>query len=193
MTDLVRDTALSNADTPYDLLPFPRRGIRRPDLAATVCDFLIEESAALDEGRYNDWLASLAEGFLYQVPVPMLREDPSLPRHSERAMLFEATKRVLSLKLGRVGLRHAWSDRPGGATRHFVGSVRVFETTEAGRFRVDSNVLASWSRGRGETVFTSAARQDAIEEQPGGTWWLLRRRVLLDVEVATHEQLSIIF
>ncbi|MGH3633449.1 MAG: aromatic-ring-hydroxylating dioxygenase subunit beta [Mycobacterium sp.] len=193
MTNLVRDTALSSADIPSELLPFPRQGIRRPDLTAAVSDFLIEESAALDEGRYNDWLASLADGFLYQVPVPMLREDPSLPRHSARTMLFEATKRVLSLKLGRVGLRHAWSDRPGGVTRHFVGSVRVFETDVPGRFRVDSNVLASWSRGRGETAFASAARQDALEEHQDQTWRLLRRRVLLDVEVATHEQLSIIF
>lgn len=193
MTELVRDTAPSGADTPYELLPFPGRRTRRPDLAAAVSDFLIEESAALDEGRYHEWLARLAGGFLYQVPVPMLREDPGLSRHSERAMLFEATKRVLSLKLGRVGLRHAWSDRPGGVTRHFVGSVRVFETDEPLRFRVDSNVLASWSRGRGEMALASAARQDVIEEQPGATWSLLRRRVLLDVEVATHEQLSIIF
>lgn len=196
MTDIIDQAASSDVDTPEELLPFPVRRKQRPDLAATVHDFLVEESAALDEGRYNDWLDQLADGFLYQVLVPLLREDPSLPRHSERAMLFEATKQVLALKLGRVGLRHAWSDRPGGTTRHFIGSVRVFETDqvgEAGRLRVDSNVFVSWSRGRGETTYASAGRQDIIAERGDGMWRLLRRRVLLDGEVATHEQLSIIF
>lgn len=189
MTDLAQETGLSDVDPS----PFPGRGRRRPDLTAVVADFLAEESAALDEGRYDEWLACLADDFLYQVPVPMLREDASLTRHSGRAMLFEATKRVLSLKVGRVGLRHAWSDRPAGTTRHFIGSVRVFENHAPGRFRVDSNVLASWSRGRGETVIASAARHDVIDRQQDGTWLLHRRRVLLDVEVPTHEQLSIIF
>jgi 3-phenylpropionate/cinnamic acid dioxygenase small subunit len=176
-------------------VPFPERGTRRPDLTVEVTDFLTEESAALDEGRYNDWLDRLASGFLYQVPIPVLREDPSLPRHSEQAMLFEATRHVLSLKLGRVGLRHAWSDRPGGAVRHFIGSVRVFEALDAPKewWRVDSNVLASWSRGRGETALASAGRQDLLLRHADGSLRLLRRRVLLDVEVATHEQLSIIF
>jgi len=192
VTDLVPELSRPDEDRP-ELATFPSRGIRRPDLAAVVADFLVEESAALDEGRYDEWLACLAGDFLYQVPVPMLREDPGLPRHSCRAMLFEATKRTLSLKLGRVGLRHAWSDRPAGATRHFVGSVRVFDGCSPARFRVDSNVLASWSRGRGETVCATAARHDVIDRSHDGTWRLRHRRVLLDVEVPTHEQLSIIF
>ncbi|MET8756362.1 aromatic-ring-hydroxylating dioxygenase subunit beta [Lentzea sp. NPDC004782] len=172
---------------------FPERGARRRDLTAAVTEFLTEESAALDECRYNDWLDHLADGFIYQVPVPVLREDPSLPRHSDHAMLFEATKNVLSLKLGRIGLRHAWSDRPGGTVRHFIGTVRAFDTTDERRIRVDSNILASWSRGRGETALVSAARQDLVTREQDGELRLLRRRVLLDVEVATHEQLSIIF
>lgn len=193
MTDLDQAARPAGVDVPPEFATFPARGTRRPELASAVGDFLVEESAALDEGRYDDWLAVLTDDFLYQIPVPMVREDPTLPRHSDRAMIFEATKRVLSLKLGRIGLRHAWSDRPAGATRHFVGSVRVFDTPEPDRFRVDSNVLASWSRGRGEAVLVTAARHDVVERLPAGTWRLCRRRVLLDVEVPTHEQLSLVF
>lgn len=193
MSDIIDEAALPDVEIPEECQPFPSRGKKRLDLATAVHDFLIEESAALDETRYDDWLDRLADGFLYQIPVPLLREDPNLPRHSAHAVLFEATKRVLSLKLGRVGLRHAWSDRPGGSTRHFVGSVRVFETDDVDRFRVDSNVFVSWSRGRGETAYASAGRQDIILRRGEGMWSLLRRRVMLDGEVATHEQLSIIY
>jgi 3-phenylpropionate/cinnamic acid dioxygenase small subunit len=175
-----------------ELTPFPERGNRRPDMDAALTAFLTEESAALDERRYSDWLDTLAELFIYQVPVPLLREDPELPRHSETALLFEATKNVLAMKLGRVGLHHAWSDRPGGAMRHFIGAVRVFDLPDPGALRVDSNVLATFSRGRDETELATAARQDIVTVTGDG-YHLIRRRVLLDVEVATWTQLSIIF
>ena len=182
-----------SAPTAYELLPFPERGTRRRDLANAVSEFFVDESTAMDEARYEDWLGYLAEGFIYQVPVPLLREDPKLPRHSDRALLFEATKHVLSMKLGRVGRHYAWSDRPAGVMRHFVSAVRVYETEDPTAFRVDSNVLATWTRGRDEAAIVTAARHDIVQDRGTGEFHLLRRRVLLDTEVATHEQLSIIF
>jgi len=184
---------------PPELLPFPDRGPRRPELDAPLSQFMIEEAAALDEGRYQDWLGWLADEFIYQVPVPLLREDPALSRHSDGAVLFEATKKVLELKLGRVGLRHAWSDRPGGVMRHFVSGTRVFGLDQPGSLRADSNVLATFNRGREESALATAARQDIVRadgtDGTDGTarYRLVRRRVLLDIEVPTHAQLSIIF
>jgi 3-phenylpropionate/cinnamic acid dioxygenase small subunit len=172
---------------------FPARVTRRRELDAALRDFLTEEAALLDDRDHRAWLGLLDEDFLYQVPVPLLREDPDLPRHSDRAMLFEATKHVLAMKLGRVGLRHAWSDRPGGVLRHFLGSVRVFSTAQEGTWRVDTSVLATWSRGRDEGALATADRQDLVTDLGAGRYRLLRRRVLLDTEVPTHEQLSIIF
>jgi 3-phenylpropionate/cinnamic acid dioxygenase small subunit len=182
------------AEVPRELQPFPERGSRRPDLDAELTTFLAEESAAIDERRYREWLELLDPGFIYQMPVPLVREDPTLPRHSERALLFEATKQVLGMKLGRVGLSYAWSDRPSGATRHLVSGVRVFATGEPDTWRVESNVLATWNRGLGESAWASAARVDLVfGAVKSFDHRLLRRTVLLDAEVATHEQLSIIF
>jgi 3-phenylpropionate/cinnamic acid dioxygenase small subunit len=186
-------TTASDHRTPPELLPFPVRGARRPDLDAAVTAFAIEESAALDERRYDDWLAVLAEDFIYQVPVPLLREDPALPRHSDSAMLFEATKHVLALKLGRVGLQYAWSDRPSGVMRHFLSGIRVFDSTEPGTVRVDCNVLGSFNRGPGEAAIATALREDVLADLGDGRFELRQRRVLLDAEVASHLQLSVIF
>ncbi|WP_055631359.1 aromatic-ring-hydroxylating dioxygenase subunit beta [Streptomyces griseoruber] len=189
MTDLIE----APAPPLPEHLPFPEGGTRRPELDGALRSFFDEESAALDERRHQEWLDLLDPLFLYQVPVPLLREDPSLPRHSERAMLFEATKGVLAMKLGRMGLRHAWSDRPAGVTRHFLGSVRVFALSEPGTLRVDCSVLSTWSRGRDEGAFATVGRQDVVRDLGAGMYRLLRRRVLFDTEVPTHEQLSIIF
>lgn len=174
-------------------LPFPARAARRRDLTARVIDFYADESSALDEREYDDWLALLDSSFVYQVPVPLLREDPSLPRHSTHAMLFEATKHTLTLKLGRTHQQHAWSDRPGATTRHFVSAVRVFATDSASDFRVESNVLATWNRGPQESVMMPAARQDVLRLTDSQEFLLVRRRVLLDAEVPNHYQLSLIY
>jgi 3-phenylpropionate/cinnamic acid dioxygenase small subunit len=172
--------------------PFPDRGARLPGLDPEITAVLTEEGAALDEGEHELWLDMLDPAFRYEIPVPLLREDPALPRHSRSAVLFEATKRVLELKFGRVGLLQAWSDRPAATTRHFLGSVRVFAAPAAGTVRADANLLVTSSRGGEHTVLVSAARQDLLRQRRG-RWLLLRRRVLLDVEVPTHEQLSVVF
>ncbi|MEU8570968.1 aromatic-ring-hydroxylating dioxygenase subunit beta [Streptomyces pathocidini] len=172
--------------------PFPDRGARLPGLDPEITAVLTEESAALDEGEHQAWLDTLDPAFRYEIPVPLLREDPVLPRHSPSAVLFEATKRVLELKFGRAGLLQAWSDRPATTTRHFLGSVRVFAAPASGVVRADANLLVTGNRGTEHTVLVSAARQDLLRRRHG-RWVLLRRRVLLDVEVATHEQLSVIF
>ncbi|MFE7133380.1 aromatic-ring-hydroxylating dioxygenase subunit beta [Streptomyces sp. NPDC057638] len=172
--------------------PFPDRGIRLPGLDAAITTVLADESAALDEGEHPLWLDMLDPAFHYEIPVPLLREDPALPRHSTSAVLFDATKRVFELKFGRAGLLQAWSDRPVTTTRHFLGTVRVFATTATDVVRADTNLLVTSNRGAEHTVLISAARQDLLRERDG-RWLLLRRRVLLDVEVATHEQLSVVF
>jgi 3-phenylpropionate/cinnamic acid dioxygenase small subunit len=182
-----------HGEVAYELQPFPERGARRRDIAPAVNEFFVDESAALDDNRHDEWLAMLANGFIYQLPVPLLREDPFLARHSDRAMLFEATKQTLSMKFGRVGQHHAWSDRPGATTRHMVGGVQVFETAVAEEYRVHSNVFVCWNRGRDESAFASARREDVLRRLGPSEFVMLRRRVLLDHEVASHQQLSIIY
>jgi 3-phenylpropionate/cinnamic acid dioxygenase small subunit len=192
MTEMIAPADAVGDEFAFERQPFPDRGARRRDLTAAVTEFYTDEAAALDENRPDDWLKMLAPGFVYQVPVPLLREDPKLARHSDRAMIYEATMHTLELKLGRVGKLYAWSDRPGATVRHIVGGVKVYDTAHGGDIRVDSNVIAAWNRGIGESTLVSAGRQDVLRHLGEERFRLLRRRVLLDVEVATYQQLSII-
>jgi 3-phenylpropionate/cinnamic acid dioxygenase small subunit len=192
MTELITPADAVGDELAFERLPFPGRGARRRDLTAAVTEFYTDEAAALDENRPDDWLEMLAPGFVYQVPVPLLREDPALARHSDRAMVYEATKHIMAMKLGRVRKHYAWSDRPGASVRHVVGGVRVYDTGRRGDLRVDSNVIATWNRGIEESTLVSAGRQDVLRHLGGERFLLLRRRVLLDTEVATYQQLSII-
>jgi 3-phenylpropionate/cinnamic acid dioxygenase small subunit len=164
------------------------------DLRTRLSDFLIEEAAALDERRYDDWLGILTEDFLYEVPVPLSREDPGLPQHAEGLYLAHESKSFLEMRFARVSSDYAWAERPAAFVRHFVSNVRVLDgaTTETGRWTVATNVLVVRSRLPEPTTMSSAGRHDVIVETPEGLR-LQHRTVYLDAELPTDGQTSIIY
>lgn len=154
--------------------------------------FLIRESRMLDERRYQEWLALLTDDFHYSLPLPLVREDPHLPRYHDRGVFFEATKVGLELKLGRIGERTAWSDRPHNVTRRFVSNVEV-ERVDERHLLATSNVLVTVVPAGEPATLTSAGRKDLLRTSADGAFMLARRTVYLDVEVPSDVQLSFVF
>ena len=156
--------------------------------------FLMEESAALDERRYDDWLALLAEDFVYEVPVPLSREDPALPQYADGLYLAHESKSFLAMRFARVGSDYAWAERPAAFVRHFVSNVRVLDggAEEGGRWTVASNVLVTRSRLPEPTALSSAGRRDVVVETGAGLR-LQQRVVFLDSELPNDSQTSVIY
>lgn len=160
--------------------------------------FLLRESQLLDDRRYEEWLALLRPDFYYSLPLPLVREDPFLPRYHHRGVFFEATRTGLELKLGRMHERTAWSDRPHSATRRYVSSILVESVdrdadTGAVAAEVRSNVLVAVVPAGQQATLTTAGRVDRLAVEDDGTFALIRRTVHLDVEVPTDVQLSVVF
>ena len=157
--------------------------------------FLYREAAALDDLQYDEWLSMLDAEFYYSVPIPVIREDPYLPRYDEKGVLFEANRRLMALKMSRLKHEYAWSDRPPGFTRRLVTNVRVESTDSPDRLAVSSHILVSRSTRSTNSTIT-ANRKDEIRVIPDPLkprFLLLRRDVYIDVAVATHQQLNVIF
>lgn len=162
-------------------------------LRSRLLDFLIEESAALDDRRYTDWLGLLTEDFLYEIPVPQSREDPALPQYAEGLFLAHESKSFLTMRFGRVGSDYAWAERPAAFIRHFVSNLRVLDGgAEGGRWTVATNVLVARSRLPEATSLSSAGRRDVIVETPEGLR-LQHRTVFLDSELPNDSQTSVIY
>ena len=158
-----------------------------------LLDFLVEESAALDERRYTDWLGMLTDDFVYEVPVPVSREDPGLPQHAEGLYLAHESKSFLTMRFARVESDYAWAERPAAFLRHFVSNLRVLDAgADSGRWTVASNVLVARSRLPEATSLSSAGRHDVILETPDGLR-LQHRIVYLDSELPTDSQTSVIY
>jgi 3-phenylpropionate/cinnamic acid dioxygenase small subunit len=164
-------------------------------LRTRLLDFLVEESAALDERRYTDWLGLLTDDFVYEVPVPQSREDPALAQHAEGLYLAHESKSFLTMRFTRVESDYAWAERPAAFVRHFVSNVRVLDGAAAdgsGRWTVATNVLVTRSRLPEATALSSAGRRDVIVETQEGLR-LQHRAVYLDSELPNDSQTSVIY
>lgn len=165
------------------------------ELTYQVEQFLFGEAAALDELRYDEWLAMLDTQFYYSVPIPVIREDPFLPRYDGIGVLFEANRRLMALKMSRLKHEYAWSDRPPGFTRRLVTNVTVETAKAPERLTVSSHVLVSRSTRSTNSLITANRKDELriITDGPEHQFLLLRRDVYVDVAVPTHQQLNVIF
>ncbi|CCG05374.1 aromatic-ring-hydroxylating dioxygenase subunit beta [Blastococcus saxobsidens] len=162
-------------------------------LRTRLLDFLVEESAALDERRYTDWLGLLTDDFVYEVPVPQSREDPGMAQHADGIYLAHESKSFLTMRFTRVDSDYAWAERPAAFIRHFVSNLRVLDAgARDGRWTVGTNVLVARSRLPEATSLSSAGRHDVIVETPDGLR-LQHRTVYLDSELPNDSQTSVIY
>jgi 3-phenylpropionate/cinnamic acid dioxygenase small subunit len=164
-------------------------------LRTRLLDFLVDESAALDERRYEDWLGMLTDDFVYEVPVPWSREDPGLPQHADGLYLAHESKSFLTMRFTRVQSDYAWAERPAAFVRHFVSNLRIVDQSadsDGRRWTVATNVLLMRSRLPEAPSASSAGRRDVIVETDGGLR-LQHRVVYLDSELPTDSQTSVIY
>jgi 3-phenylpropionate/cinnamic acid dioxygenase small subunit len=153
-------------------------------------DYLVDEAAALDENRLDDWLAMLHPEIDYRVPIRITRERTAGAGFSaEGNHLFE-NHESLSLRIERFATEYAWSEDPPSRTRRFVTNFRVFELP-GGDLRVRHNLLVYRERmaERGSQLL-SAQREDDLREHDGALR-LVRRTVLLDHAVLATPNLGI--
>ncbi|GGT65907.1 aromatic-ring-hydroxylating dioxygenase subunit beta [Streptomyces atratus] len=166
----------------------------RPDpvpveMVFAVTQFLHEESAALDEARYEDWLAVLADDFQYEIPLPVTPESPYAEQYSRSMPLSLESKGSLRFRFERLASDYAWADRPRHFLRHFVSNVRVGPGERPDEWIVRSNVLVARSRTSEPTTLASAGRHDLLRGSARDGFVLASRTVYLDVEVPHASQL----
>ena len=122
-------------------------------------DFLVNESAALDEHRQRDWLTFLADDFTYEIPVPRSREDLNESPYDMTTFLAHESKSFLQMRFARLESDHAWSEHPTAFFRHFISNLRVIDEVPGESWTVATNV-------HGRAVATARADDD-VERRPG--------------------------
>ncbi|MEA2333326.1 MAG: hypothetical protein QOH58_3464 [Thermoleophilaceae bacterium] len=156
-------------------------------------DFLVDEAAALDDNRMDDWLAMLHPEIDYRAPIRITRERAAGAGFSEEGYHFFEDLDSLSIRIDRLATDYAWAEDPPSRTRRFVTNFRVFECERAGDLRVHSNLLLYRERlDDPRPLVMSAERRDDLRDLDGGLR-LLRRWVLLDHGLLNTANLAVFF
>ena len=152
---------------------------------------LYDEAAALDERRFDDWVAMLEQDLLYTAPVRLTRNGPNKDRDVMRTMMhFDDNYSSILMRTGRLS-KSAWAEDPPSRTRRFVTNTRVAECETAGEYEVLSYLYVERSRfdvAHNETL--SAERRD-IWRLVGGAYKLARREIIVDQSTLGMSNLAI--
>src|SRR5690606_7592247 len=111
-----------------------------------ILETLYDEAAALDERRFDDWVALLTEDLIYTAPIRLTRSGPNKDRDVMRTMMhFDENYQSILMRTGRL-TKSAWAEDPPSRTRRFVTNVRVAECEAAGEYEVSSYLYVERSR-----------------------------------------------
>ncbi len=155
-----------------------------------VVDFLHREAELLDERRWREWLALLAEDVTYEMPVRVTGarslESSVLPDMDH----FREDHFTLRKRVERLETEYAWTEDPPSRTRHVVTNVRVFRSP-SGELVARSYLLLFRSRGdTRDPEWVCAERTDRLRRTEDGLR-LVARRVVVDESVLRTQNLAI--
>jgi len=158
--------------------------------------FLYREARLLDERRYTDWLALLADDCTYRVPVrenrAVSRDAPHMPVDDElcELLFLEEDKLTLLARVLRLGTGTAWGENPPSRVRHFVTNVESERADAPDTYRVYSNVFVHRTRRADQTDRFVGQRRDLIRRGDKGLL-LAERVVVLDTAVLEASNLGV--
>lgn len=169
--------------------------------------FLYREARLLDERRFAEWLELLADDIHYWMPVRANRYA-AISKSIERAegypvsdddisgpgelAYFDETKESLIQRVERLKTGMAWAEDPPSRTRHMISNIELGDRATRNLRDVFSNFIVYKNRGETEQEFYVGKREDTLRKE-GGCWKISRRKIILDQNVLTSPNLSILF
>lgn len=169
-------------------------------LRLSIEEFLYLEAELLDDHRYDEWLALLADDIHYWAPTQAnrLRRDRGREASAPgEVALFDDDKTTLCWRVRQMGLATHWAEDPPSRTRHLVSNIRIAPGESAGEYAVRSNFLCYRNRLRDEVDLWAGERRDVLRrvDDGGGRpgWLITKRAITLDQNVVLSKNLSVFF
>ena len=169
-------------------------------LAHEIAEFLFAEAELLDERRYDDWLALLADDIRYWMPmrrnVKFGDTDREFTRESEDVSWFDEGKETLTRRVRQIQTGIHWAEEPRSRIAHLVSNVQLLdarpdaaaprEVTTKCRFLIYRNRVET------ETDLLVGKREDVLRRS-ADSWLIARRRITLDQNVLMTKNLTFFF
>lgn len=174
--------------------------ITRLLLAQEVADFLYREAELLDERRYDDWLALLADDIRYWMPmrrnVKFGDDEREFTRNTTDINWFDEGKDTLSRRVKQIQTGIHWAEEPVSRISHLVSNLQILEATptvaDAREVLVKCRFLIYRNRVETETDLLVGKREDLLRRD-GEDWRIARRKIILDQNVLLSKNLTFFF
>jgi 3-phenylpropionate/cinnamic acid dioxygenase small subunit len=167
-----------------------------PELQQEIEQFLYHESRLLDDRKYEEWYALLAEDLHYFMPTRynrLRREGDKEFSGPNEAAFFDEDKAAIAVRIRRLNTGMAWAEDPPSRTRHMVSNVVVRPIDER-EYNVDCYYLLYRSRLEREVEIFVGMRHDLIRRANNDAGFVVARRtIILDQAVLMARNLSFFF
>jgi 3-phenylpropionate/cinnamic acid dioxygenase small subunit len=174
--------------------------VTRVLLKQEIEDFLYREADLLDERRYDEWLALLAEDVRYWMPMRRNVKVDDLEREFTREgrdiSWFDEGKETLTRRVRQIQTGIHWAEEPVSRISHLISNVQLVEVnpspTEPAEVSVRCRFLVYRNRVETETDILVGKREDLLR-RTGAEWQIARRKILLDQNVLLSKNLTFFF
>jgi 3-phenylpropionate/cinnamic acid dioxygenase small subunit len=141
-------------------------------------DLLYAEARALDERRFDDWLAMYADDIVFWVPAWKNETTPTSDPGSELSLIYYEGKQNLADRIWRLnsGLSNA-SDIPARVA-HMIGNV-IVESADAGEAIVLSTFTVHRHDPRTDRSHVFFGHYRHVFRQTGGQWLIAAKTITL--------------
>jgi 3-phenylpropionate/cinnamic acid dioxygenase small subunit len=174
--------------------------IARLLLVQDVAEFLYREAEILDERRYEEWLALLADDIRYWMPmrrnVKFGDDEREFTRSTTDINWFDEGKDTLSRRVKQIQTGIHWAEEPVSRISHLVSNVQIVEASpsvaDPREVQVKCRFLIYRNRVETETDILVGKREDLLRRD-GNDWRIARRKIILDQNVLLSKNLTFFF
>ena len=174
--------------------------ITRLLLQQEIEEFLYYEADLLDERRYEDWLALVAEDVRYWMPmrrnVKLDDREREFTREGRDISWFDEGKETLTRRVRQIQTGIHWAEEPVSRISHLLSNIQLVEVNpsaaEPAEVSVRCRFLVYRNRVETETDILVGKREDLLRRVEGG-WQITRRKILLDQNVLLSKNLTFFF
>jgi 3-phenylpropionate/cinnamic acid dioxygenase small subunit len=169
-------------------------------LKAEIEEFLYREAELLDERRYEEWLALVAEDVRYWMPmrrnVKIGEHEREFTRADHDINWFDEGKDTLEQRVKQILTGMHWAEEPVSRISHMVSNVQLLEATpslaEPAEVTTKCRFLIYRNRVETETDILVGKREDRLRRVDDG-WQITRRKIILDQNVLMTKNLTFFF
>jgi len=174
--------------------------ITRLLLQQEIEEFLYREADLLDERRYEEWLALIADDVRYWMPmrrnVKVGEAEREFTRAGQDINWFDEGKETLTRRVKQILTGMHWAEEPVSRISHMVSNVRLLEVNpsiaEPAEVAVRCRFLVYRNRVETETDILVGKREDVLR-RADGQWQIARRKTVLDQNVLLTKNLTFFF